>query len=201
MQAALQRWYADEADRRLRYVYPLKPKSIVFDVGGYRGDFTSEISLRYDCSVYVFEPVANYYAQCAERFHGNPKVFCLPFGLSDEDQTLPMSLADDASGLHNLKHSLAPTEMIQLKAMARVMTELNIKQIDLLKINIEGGEFKLLEHLLNSELMVKIKHLQVQFHDFAEDAVSRRELIRRKLVITHTQEWCYPFVWESWRRR
>lgn len=91
--------------------------------------------------------------------------------------------------------------MIQLKAMARVMTELNIKQIDLLKINIEGGEFPLLEHLLNSELMVKINHLQVQFHDFAEDAVSRRDLIRRKLVITHTQEWCYPFVWESWRRR
>lgn len=201
MQASLRRWYADEADRRLRYVYPLKPQSIVFDVGGYRGDFTAEMSLRYGCSVYVFEPVANYYALCAERFHGKPKIICLPFGLSDKDQTLPMSVADDASGLYNPKHSMAPTEMIQLKAMAKVLTELNIDHVDLLKINIEGGEFPLLEYLLNKGLMARIKHLQIQFHDFTEDAASRRELIRKKLAITHAQEWCYPFVWESWRRR
>ena len=90
--------------------------------------------------------------------------------------------------------------MIQLKAMAKVLTELNIEHVDLLKINIEGGEFPLLEYLLNKGLMARIKHLQVQFHDFTEDAVSRRELIRKKLAITHAQEWCYPFVWESWRR-
>lgn len=201
MEASIRYWYADEADRRLRYVYPLNPQSIVFDVGGYLGDFAAEISQRYDCVVYVFEPVANYHASCAARFQGKHKVFCLPFGLSDKDQVLPISVAADASGLYNPRHSRSPTEMIKLKTMAGALAELNVRQIDLLKINIEGGEFPLLEHLLESGLMPKIRHLQVQFHDFTESAVSRRALIREKLSLTHVQDWCYPFVWESWSRR
>ena len=91
--------------------------------------------------------------------------------------------------------------MIKLKTMAGALAELNVRQIDLLKINIEGGEFPLLEHLLDSGLVPKIRHLQVQFHDFTESAVSRRALIREKLSRTHSQDWCYPFVWESWSRR
>lgn len=201
MEASIRRWYADEADRRLRYMYPLNPQSVVFDVGGYRGDFAAEISQRYDCVIYIFEPVANFHSLCAARFQGKDKVFCLPFGLSDKDQTLPISVAADASGLYNPKHSSSPTEMIPLKAMVGVMEELSIRQIDLLKINIEGGEYPLLEHLLDSGLMPKIQHLQVQFHDFAESAVGRRSHIREKLSRTHSQDWCYPFVWESWSRR
>ena len=51
-------WVRDNGDHTLRLDYDLNEDSIVFDVGGYRGDFTSAIFNKYNCNVYVFEPVS-----------------------------------------------------------------------------------------------------------------------------------------------
>lgn len=200
-QAGIRRWYADECDQRLRYVYDLGADSVVFDVGGYRGDFASEISRRYDSWVYVFEPIPAFHRSCEDRLRHRPKVLCLPYGLSDKSGSIPMAFADDASGLYNPKNAKAPEVMIMLRSFGDAMDALRLRQVALMKINIEGGEYPLLEHLLDTGLIHKIDRLQIQFHDFAERAVERRESIRSRLQQTHTQDWCYPFVWESWSRR
>ena len=70
-----------------------------------------------------------------------------------------------------------------------------------MKVNIEGGEYELLEHLLDRALIGRIEHLQVQFHDFVPDAERRMKALQARLPLTHALEWQYEFVWESWRRR
>ena len=201
LEAVLHRWYADEGDRKLRYVYPLNGESVVFDIGGYHGDFAAEISRRYDSRVYVFEPMPIFHEYCECRLRDRPKLICLPYGLSNKNERIPMALADDASGLYNPKNAKAPEELILLRAFNEVMSELNLTHIDLIKVNIEGGEYPLLECLLDTGLIEKVNHIQVQFHDFAERAVERRSSIRARLAVTHSQDWCYPFIWESWTRR
>jgi len=72
--------------------------------------------------------------------------------------------------------------------------------IDLLKMNIEGGEFPLLERLLDAGLMPRIKRLQIQFHEFVPDAHARRAALVARMEETHQRQWNYDWVWECWSR-
>ena len=48
----VKKWFADHGDQTLRLEYPeLNSDSIVFDVGGYSGDFSEAIIERYNCNV------------------------------------------------------------------------------------------------------------------------------------------------------
>ena len=69
---------------------------------------------------------------------------------------------------------------------------------DLLKLNIEGGEFSVLEALLDRDLVKKIGNIQVQFHGCIPDAAARRDKIRERLAATHHLTYDAPFVWENW---
>jgi len=68
-----------------------------------------------------------------------------------------------------------------------------------MSINIEGGEYALLDHILESNLINKISYLQIQFHDISDTSEKHREEIRRKLELTHQEKFCFPFVWEGWQ--
>ena len=68
-----------------------------------------------------------------------------------------------------------------------------------MKINIEGGEYELLEYLLDTGLATQIINYQVQFHDFVPDAEARMTAIRERLSQTHTLTYQYEFVWGNWR--
>ena len=86
----------------------------------------------------------------------------------------------------------------ELQAADDVFDRLGLERIDLLKVNIEGGEYELLPFLIRSGWIKKIVDLQVQFHTIGAEYVSAREAIRSALSKTHVESWCYWFVWESW---
>jgi hypothetical protein len=86
---------------------------------------------------------------------------------------------------------------IHVKSFESVLKELNLSQVDLLKINVEGCEYEILDHILNKGLIKIFKNIQVQFHDFVPDAIQKRNKIIEKLKNTHTSTYLYEFVWES----
>ncbi len=195
----LGRWYKDKGDELLRANYPLSSQSVVLDIGGYRGDFAAAIYERFGCTVYVFEPVAEYYNQCVARFKNNDKIICLNFGLSSANGTLDISVSEDASSL--VVHSNLATDRVKIRSISEVIEELALEQLDLVKINIEGGEYDVLPALIESGNIEKVKFLQVQFHTFIPNAVIKRDSIREMLKLTHKEDWNYEFVWESWSNR
>ena len=75
---------------------------------------------------------------------------------------------------------------------------MQLKKIDLLKINIEGGEYPLLEKLVESKTIQNIQNIQIQFHDFIPDYKKRYDLIAKELQKTHYKTYDYPFIWENW---
>jgi len=192
------RWFSDEGDEKLRLDYPLTKESVVFDVGGYHGDFAHQINQKYKCKVYIFEPVPEFYNLCVDRFKGNSKVLCLNYGLSSINGFLNISLADDASSIE-ISDSIGECQRVEVRSVIDCIQNLKIAKIDLFKINIEGGEFSVLPALVDSGIIKKINYLQVQFHNFIDDAPMRRMLIRKKLEKTHSEMWNYEFVWESWK--
>jgi FkbM family methyltransferase len=194
------RWNKEQSDGNLRLLYPLTTESIVFDLGGYKGDFASEVNARYGCYVYVFEPISKFYKGCVARFESNEKIKCFNYGLSNEDGSFFINDSHDSSSLIRANPS-GNYEEVNIKSFSNELKELGIKQIDLLKINVEGSEFLILSDIIKNDLASQINYLQIQFHTFFPNSKFLRNEIRRKLSETHEEQWNYPFVWESWKRK
>jgi len=196
---AVHEWFRCNGDETLRLDYPLTENSIVFDLGGYKGDFAYEINKKYDCYVYLYEPVKKFYEECVERFKNNVKIKCLNYGLSSESGIFFVGDNDDGSSIIRNNKSDS-REQIIIKDFAEEFKSLQISSVDLLKINIEGPEFLILPHIIEKNIVQHIEHIQVQFHDFYPNAINLRNEIRKSLSKTHTEKWNYPFVWESWSK-
>lgn len=193
-----EKWIAHKGDSTLRVLYPLTDRDIVFDVGGYEGQWASDIFARYCCVIHVFEPVPSYAEAISSRFALNEKITVHPFALGQENADLSISVDGDASSLLQ-----GGTELITVpvRKYSEWFAEAGIQDVALMKINIEGGEYELLTHMLDTGLIRRVRYFQIQFHDFVPDAEKRMEEILRRLSDTHRPEYRFPFIWEGWTRK
>jgi FkbM family methyltransferase len=196
----INKWFSDNGDKTLRLDYPLNSESVVFDLGGYQGDFAADIHERHNCHVYIFEPSPEYYQKCVQRFTANPKIRCFNYGLSNEEGCFSLSSQGNGSRILQ-QHTGESSERVQVRNASTVIGSLGINEIHLIKINIEGAEFAVLSDLISSGILSVIHHIQVQFHEFFPNSWKLRDQIRIQLTKTHNESWNYPFVWESWERK
>ncbi len=190
-------WFAVKGDETLRLNYDLSDTSVVFDVGGYKGEFAGDIFCKYNATIYVFEPIKSFFQIIRNKFINNQKVKIYNFGLAGKDEEMQISMSDNSSSVF-LKTE--DSETIQLKSIVNFIQENNISSVDLIKLNIEGGEYELLESLIENDLIRIFKNIQVQFHDFLlEDGKDRMHKIQESLSKTHQITYQYEFVWENWQ--
>jgi len=192
----LARWRADGGNAKLRFNYQLSPQSVVFDLGAFDGQFASDLYGRMPCQIFCFEPVPAFAEEMTQRFALNGDIRVFPYGVAAANATVPMALAGPATSIYAKTSS---STVAELRDVAAVLAELGSPLIDLLKINIEGGEYELMERLIAIDYLPKIRNLQVQFHQIDEASRPRREAIRHALASTHDCVYCYDFVWEDWR--
>jgi FkbM family methyltransferase len=196
--AQVRRWFADDGDKTHRLNYPLDADSLVFDLGGFEGQWASDVYDRFGCHIHVFEPVEQFVRAIERRFEHHPQVVVHPFGLASERGKVSITVSGDGSSIFTGKGEV---EEIALVRAAEFFEAERIGQIDLMKINIEGGEYDLLEHLIEVDLVKNIRDIQVQFHNFIPNAQERTKKIQRALSVTHKLTYQYPFVWENWTLR
>ncbi len=190
-------WFAIQGDTTIRMDYDLNSNSIVFDLGGYKGEYSADIFCKYNPYIYIFEPVESFFKIINNKFSNNIKVKSYNFGLASTNQQMQIFLSDNSSSMHIKSDQ---TEVIELKSIVEFLQKEEITQVDLIKINIEGGEYDVLEALIDNNLISIFKNIQVQFHDFIiENAKQRMESIQRKLSETHEITYQYEFVWENWK--
>lgn len=190
-----ERWDLDHGDTTLKITYPLTPDSIVWDVGGYHGDWTSTIHDRYLCNVLLFEPSTEHWNACVTRFYANPKITCTNYGLWSRDEEQPFCLNGTRSSLYGPW----PNSRVQLKDVMKMFTI--TPDVDLISLNCEGAEYAILDRVLDQGWMNRFDHVQVQFHDNVPGAAMMRSDIRERMRQTHEERWCYPMIWESWHRK
>jgi FkbM family methyltransferase len=189
-------WLAANGDITYRLDFPLTPESIVVDVGGYQGQFASDVYAAYRCRIHVYEPVEEYARFTRARFAANPDVVVHDYGLAATARMERLNVTGDSSSV--LSQDAGAAEQIQLASAVDELAA--IGRVALLKLNIEGLEYELLDALIASGAIAYVDNLLIQFHDFVPDAVKRRESIQRGLATTHTLHWDFPFVWEAWQR-
>ena len=184
-------WFAARGDETLRLDYPLGPTSLVWDVGAYVGDWSRKIWERYGCSIEMFEPMPRFWPKAEEQVRDG--VVLHKFGLSDKTETTSMEDMVDGSRVTS-----SGSVSVHLRSVTEQL-EAQPRQIDLMKVNIEGGEYPLIGSMCDTGLIRKVTDLQVQFHNFVPDADRLLDIMREKLSATHEMTWCYDFVWENWR--
>jgi FkbM family methyltransferase len=189
-------WVKDKGDLTHRLNYNLNPQSIVVDAGGYKGEWADKISKLYGCKMYIFEPVGRYYYQIEERFKSNGNIKVFRKGVSNSNEKIMIFDSEDSSSIY---WGEGNPEEIELVNFSTFLSGEGIDYIDLLKVNIEGGEYDLLEGIINKGDQVRINNIQVQFHRFVEGCVDRRLKIREALSKTHILTYDYEFIWENWK--
>lgn len=190
------KWSSNKSNEDLRLNYNLNENSLVFDVGGYKGDWANGIYSLYKCKIFIFEPVEQFANDISYRFAENGKIIVNKFGLSSETRKADIALKQDSSSIYQ---DNADKTKITLINAVDFFKEHNIQNIDLMKINIEGGEYDLLEHLIATDFVKNINNIQVQFHIFIPDARKKMKNIQKQLSKTHYLTYQYPFIWENWK--
>ncbi len=189
------RWINDRADYR-RYEFDLNENSVVIDAGGYKGEWAQKISAMYSCRIFIFEPVREFFDEIDSLFSKNQKIIAYNVGLSDKYEKVKINLDNDATSIFGESDN---TQEIVLHDFNQTIIDNKIEKIDLMKINIEGGEYALLRSMIANGTHKKVKNILVQFHKISEFYESSKLAISNELERTHERVWGYEFIWECWR--
>jgi FkbM family methyltransferase len=181
----------------LRINYDLNESSIVIDLGGYEGWFTASIHDKYKSKIYCFEPIEKWYQICKNNFDQFDNIKVYQSGLAEENKIVGFNVAGDASSLYygNAIQDLK----IPLIKIDDFMESEKIDTVDLLKMNIEGAEYELLEHIIKQGMLTKFKNIQVQFHESPYEGWEEKyKFIIENLEKTHHLTYHYEFKFENW---
>ena len=187
----------------LLYLADLDTDSIVLDVGAYFGEWAEEIATRYDPTILAFEPDPINFKRLAQTAERHPRIQPLEYGIGAKSETVQMSLEFLGSTLYNSPSAKKNQRFADVRIIdiERAWQDLGLEQVALMKINIEGAEFPLLERMIDAGMMTRVDTFLIQFHEWHPGAYRRRKRIHKALAATHHCDWDHHFIWEKWSRR
>ncbi len=110
-------------------------------------------------TVYAFDPTPKSieYVEHSGLF-SHPNFHFFPYGLSDKDgkEVFYLPVRDDWVSASVISHKCVNTENaieVEMKTLRTIMSELGHEHIDVLKMDIEGSEFKVIESIMKPDLV------------------------------------------------
>lgn len=197
---AWRRW-TDGQCERLRYEYDLNRDSVVLDLGAFYGDWAKTISDKFDGPfVYCFEPIESIADIAAANIVDYPNIKLLRYAVGKNNEELEITFGP-AEGVSSSFYIADEGQKLKVpvRAVKEVFEELLLTSVDLMKINIEGSEYDVLESMVEHNLHTRVKNIQVQFHRLGEDYQGRYDRLREKLQQTHELTYEYTYIWENWK--
>lgn len=185
------------------YDLPVSTGDLIIDAGGYKGEWTAKMMVHYGIRSEVFEPVLAYADHCKRLFTRNSYIRVHTSALGGASRITTFSLASTGTSefLANRPCEGGKKFDAAVLDIDEFLKTLDDQPVACLKLNIEGGEYEVLERLLDTHQITRFKSLLIQFHRQPEGWEARRDLIIERLRATHDQEWCYLMVWEKWVKR
>ena len=195
-----ERWNKDNGSHHLITNYPLNEDSWVIELGGFQGLWTSRIVSEYNCNVLVVEPIKEFCQSIIESQGTNPKVIIENNGISTEQKTIQLSYNRDATSQY-INETSTKVE-VQCYTLEQYLERYNIEKVDLMQVNIEGEEYPLFEQWIHTDVLKKIKYLQIQYHVVGDDYYERKSKIEEGLRnLGFENQWDYDIVFASWKNK
>jgi FkbM family methyltransferase len=176
--------------------FELRKNPIIFDCGGYQGQWAGLARHYYpDSTIYVFEPVKQFYNDIVALHSNDKNIKVFNFAVSAKTGKSTINMSADGSSMH----SQSPhTEEIETKDILEFLFENQIARVDLIKINIEGEEYPLLEYLVDTDELTMFENFCIQFHRFVPDYEERRKNIIEKAKAFYNRTINYEMIFECW---
>lgn len=193
----VRKWMADNGDKTLRLDYDLNEESVVIDGGGYVGGWSTDIYNKYKCNIYIFEPVKYYFDLLTKKFIENDKVHVYHVGLSNSNKDIDISISSDSSSVYNKNGKMENIKLVDIKSF---LGDLDIDKVDLMKLNVEGEEYNILDRMIETDMVKDFDNLQIQFHRFVDKYDDRKKFIDSKILTSHTTTYEYNYVWVNYKR-
>ena len=168
-------------DEKKAIKYCINNGNIVFDIGGYHGEWTASVlDLRPECYVHIFEPF-NFGLPKIKKSFINDKVFSNTFCISDslgfsyfwryEHPPLSTMYKRNAGVIKGLGFFNPPQRVVIIKmSLDEYCKSKNIKYIDFLKIDTEGSEFDILKGASNLLSEKGINYIQFEYGGTYQDS-------------------------------
>jgi FkbM family methyltransferase len=165
---------------------------VVFDIGANRGDTVEKyLGDLNNAKIYAFEPFPETFESLKHRFSENQAVLCFPFAVSNSEEPKVFYvnknidtnslLKPKKSGLSSDKEVANKSEItVQTITLDKFCADHKIEHIDILKMDIQGGELQALQGAVNllqknkigliysETFFINQYELQPLFHDLSK---------------------------------
>ena len=182
----------------------LNENSVCIDCGANIGNIT-HLFVSKGATVYSFEPHPMCFEELTKKFANNPKVHLINKGVLDKNQTVRLYnfkyhnsdelFFSQGSSVYssNKEIDINSYDEVEVIDLANFIENLNVN-IDILKMDVEGAEFCILDKLIDKKLYNKIKHILVETHDneipeLKEIAQNVRNKIKKENITNIDLSW------------
>ncbi|MDB0045463.1 FkbM family methyltransferase [Candidatus Pelagibacter sp.] len=143
----------------------LNKNSIVIDLGANIGLVSQLISDKHDCNIYCYEPNEYAYKELINRFKNNKKIHCFNSAVTEKtkeekiyfhqnSKKNPLKWSTGTSLLSD-KSNVNPLDFKIIDAIPIQDLLKKFDTIDLIKIDIEGYEYKILPEIIKNKKKIK----------------------------------------------
>ena len=170
--------------------------SVVVVLGAGRGEFSEEVMRRCPfCRIVMVEPTPILAQGLIRKFKDQKNVEILEVAVGSKTKDSCRFYLSKNWQENSLYKSLIREEDDQEEISVRMITLkdifslLNLETVDLLKVDIEGAEWDLLQNLSKSEFE-KIHQISIEFHDFIDPSLRDKS----ERCISLLREFGYSFI-------
>jgi len=157
----------------------LPKDAIIIDIGAQIGIF-SVYSSRKAEKVFLYEPVLQNYKLVLKNIKINKlgnKLTPFNLAVSDKKEKIKIFLCRDNTGGHSIYGDSKNYVEVQTTTLAEIFEKNKIKKCDLLKLDVEGSEYKIF-YTLPPEYFSKILRIRMECHDIDNSINNHQHLIR-----------------------
>lgn len=163
------KWYGNKHTGFFVMPEKINKDSIVYSFGiGDDISFDRAIIKEFDCKVYGFDPTPRSIQFIKTQSLPNNFIF-LPYGISDHDGFIQFFLPENTNHISGATfnrwgikgNNIIPVN-VPVKKFDTIVKELGHSKIDILKMDIEGSEYEVLNDILASN--IEINQILIEFH-------------------------------------
>jgi len=169
-------------------VYPesLNSNSIIYSFGvGTDISFDLEMISRFGVRIQAFDPTPKSIQWIDEQKLPNEFIFT-PIGIApasgEIEFTLPDNLNNVSGSINNVLGSKGIKIQVPVKDLESIMQNLSHAHIDILKMDIEGSEYDVIDSIIDKK--IPIKQLLIEFHHrFPKIGIAKSKMAIKKLTL------------------
>jgi FkbM family methyltransferase len=138
--------------------------NVVIDIGANVGLFTKYMLYKNAKKVFCYEPNKSAFDCLSKNYQNNSSVFLNNLAVSTNNDKLRLYLDVNNTLVSSAKRNTSDFYDVDSITLKQILTQHNLKKVDLIKIDIEGMEYELIAYM-EDDVFDKVNSFIIEYHD------------------------------------